>query len=333
MKPCTNTFWLGLEDQGSETLFLVSDRAQKLTATIPDCDVQQPSLFVLIGNTTKSAALREIFGIRRSRRSPFQRGHGLHLHVDPSSIFRRRPLLVAEGDIRSSYAPKHARGKCHRVNKRIIERPRHESEIAQISTSVYSQLLYPFADVFMFFSDDIGGLKQVAHSFPTLYPEGHSDLGIVPALGETVNPADRVDEFRSIVEKIRHFYEVVRDDQDHYVLSLPIWEAGCPELPKSDAFPPVPPPKPKPSVSISSMGNVDAIIASKHGQIVVDKPWVTGEELGNGLGLFLGTFRSKMSISAAYNDSWHNKSEVENFVYRCKDLVLAGLGLAETLSR
>ncbi|KAH8777547.1 hypothetical protein F5883DRAFT_451394 [Diaporthe sp. PMI_573] len=155
----------------------------------------------------------------------------------------------------------------------------------------------------------------------------------LPASGETVNPADRVDEFRSIVEKIRHFYEVVRDDQDHYVLSLPIWEAGCPELPKNDAFPPVPPPKPKPSVSISSMGNVDAIIASKHGQIEVDKPWVTGEELGNGLGLFLGTFRSKMSISAAYNDAWHNKSEVEDFVYRCKDLVLAGLGLVETLSR
>lgn len=150
----------------------------------------------------------------------------------------------------------------------------------------------------------------------------------LPASGDAINPADRVDEFRSIVEKVRHFYDAVRDDGDHYALSLPIWEAGCPELPKSsDAFPPVPPPNPKPSVSISSMGNVDAIIASKHGQIMVDKPWVTGEELGNGLGLFLGTFRSKMSLSAAYNDSWHNKAEVEDFVYRCRDIVLTGLGL------
>lgn len=155
----------------------------------------------------------------------------------------------------------------------------------------------------------------------------------LPASGAAVNPADGVAEFRSIIEKIRHFYEAVRDDVDHYALSLPIWEAGCPELPKGDAFPPVPPvppPSPKPSVSISSMGNVGSIIAPRHGQIVVDKPWVTGEELGNGLGLFLGTFRGKMSLSAAYNDSWHDKAEVEGFVYRCKDIVLAGLGLLES---
>lgn len=152
----------------------------------------------------------------------------------------------------------------------------------------------------------------------------------LPASGDAVDPADGVAEFRSIIDKIRHFYEAVRDDVDHYALSLPIWEAGCPELPKGDAFPPVPPPSPKPSVSISSMGNVDSIIAPKHGQIVVDKPWVTGEELGNGLGLFLGTFRGKMSLSAAYNDSWHDKAEVEGFVYRCKDIVLAGLGLLES---
>lgn len=152
----------------------------------------------------------------------------------------------------------------------------------------------------------------------------------LPASGETVDPADRASEFRSIVEKMRDFYEAVRDDADHYALSLPIWEAGCPELPKSDAFPPVPPPNPKPSVSISSMGNVDAVIASKHGQIEVDKPWVTGEELGNGLGLFLGTFRGRMSLSAAYNDAWHSKAEVEDFAYRCKDIVLAGLALPQS---
>lgn len=152
----------------------------------------------------------------------------------------------------------------------------------------------------------------------------------LPATGDAVDPADRVSEFRSIIDKMRHFYEAVRDDADHYALSLPIWEAGCPELPKSDAFPPVPPPNAKPSVSISSMGNVDAIIASKQGQIAVDKPWVTGEELGNGLGLFLGTFRSKMSLSAAYNDAWHNKAEVEDFVHRCRDIVLTGLGLVDS---
>jgi hypothetical protein len=152
----------------------------------------------------------------------------------------------------------------------------------------------------------------------------------LPASGESVNPADRVEEFRSILEQMRHFYKAVADDQDHYVLSLPIWEAGCPELPKTEAFPPVPPPRPNPSVSISSMGNIDVLIRSQHGQISVDKPWVTGEELGNGLGLFLGTFRRKMTLSAAYNDAWHTKPEVEGFVYRCKEIVLAGLGPLES---
>lgn len=154
----------------------------------------------------------------------------------------------------------------------------------------------------------------------------------LPASGgdAVVDPVARAAEFRSVLEQIRRFYEAVRDDGDHYALSLPIWEAGCPELPGGDEPPPVPPPNPKPSVSISSMGNVDAIIASRHGAVEVDRPWVTGEELGSGLGLFLGTFRRRLSLSAAYNDAWHDKAEVEDFVHRCRDIVLAGLGLLES---
>lgn len=144
-----------------------------------------------------------------------------------------------------------------------------------------------------------------------------------------VDPVARAAEFRSVLERIGRFYEAVRDDGDHYALSLPIWEAGCPELPGGDEIPPVPPTNPKSSVSISSMGNVDAIIASRHGAIEVDRPWVTGEELRSGLGLFLGTFRRRLSLSAAYNDAWHDRAEVEDFVHRCRDIVLAELGLLE----
>lgn len=102
MKPCTHTFWLGLENQGGESKLLVSDRAERLTKSIPDYDVQQPSLIVLIGDTTKSIAIREMFGVKRGRGAGFQRSHGLHLHVEPSNVFRRRPLLIAEGGVLSS---------------------------------------------------------------------------------------------------------------------------------------------------------------------------------------------------------------------------------------
>ncbi|KAJ0100665.1 hypothetical protein J7T55_002025 [Diaporthe amygdali] len=176
MKPCTHTFWLGLENQGHDAQLLVSDRTERLTSSIPDCDIEQPSLFVLIGNTTKSSALREVFSVRRSRSAGFKRSRGLHLHVDPSSIFRGRPLLIAEGDIRSSITAKLTKGRCHRIIKRTVERPSHGSTIAQISNGIYSQLLYPFADVFVFFSDDIGGLRQVACALAQWLEGSHASM-------------------------------------------------------------------------------------------------------------------------------------------------------------
>ena len=75
------------------------------------------------------------------------------------------------------------------------------------------------------------------------------------------------------------------------------------------------------------MGRIDNMIAHRHGAIEVYNPWVTGEELRSGLGLFLGTFRGELCLSAAYNDAWHDADSVMGFLRRCVDIVLSGLGI------
>jgi hypothetical protein len=130
-------------------------------------------------------------------------------------------------------------------------------------------------------------------------------------------------EFERILVRMRDYYHRVRDDTDHYALAPYIWAAATPEIALSASTVSVPPPNPRPSVSISSMGLIDHIIGLERGPIHVYNPWVTGEELGNGLGLFLGTFRGELCLSAAFNDAWHDKDEVEGFLSRCEEIVFA----------
>ncbi|GKT49603.1 uncharacterized protein ColSpa_09784 [Colletotrichum spaethianum] len=134
-------------------------------------------------------------------------------------------------------------------------------------------------------------------------------------------------EFLRVGQIIKDFYHGVRNDKEHYALAPTIWAAGIPDVPTSPRPLPVPPPKTHPSVSISSMGRVDNIIAPKTGVIEAYNPWVTGEELGNGLGLFLGTFRGELCLSAAYNNAWHTATDVIDFLKRCEDVVFRGFNL------
>jgi hypothetical protein len=90
---------------------------------------------------------------------------------------------------------------------------------------------------------------------------------------------------------------------------------------------PVPALNLSPSVSISSMGVLDKIISPQHGPFKISNPWVTGEELGTGLGLFLGTWEGKLNLSAAHNDAWHSEEEVMSFLRHCRDVGWRGLGL------
>ncbi|WYZ35718.1 hypothetical protein EsH8_X_000365 [Colletotrichum jinshuiense] len=151
----------------------------------------------------------------------------------------------------------------------------------------------------------------------------------LPAAGDH-DAAARDDEFLPIVRQMRDFYHGVRNDAEHYALAPTIWAAGTPPVPTHPRPLPVPPPKAHPSVSISSMGRVDGIVAPTTGAFEARDPWVTGEELGNGLGLFLGSFRGELCLSAAYNDAWHTESDVLDFLKRCQDVVFRGFNVSSS---
>ncbi|KAM0438491.1 hypothetical protein ACHAPT_001240 [Fusarium lateritium] len=149
----------------------------------------------------------------------------------------------------------------------------------------------------------------------------------LPAAGTEIDPKQRREEFLSVLETIKSFYHAVKEDKEHYILTPTLWSFGTPTLPASPRPLPVPPPNAHPSVSISSMGRTDAIVAPAIGTFSTRDPWVTGEELGNGLGLFLGTSRGELCLSAAYNDAWHPAEEVNQYLDRCKEVVYWGLSI------
>ncbi|KAM0274300.1 hypothetical protein ACHAQH_007974 [Verticillium albo-atrum] len=137
----------------------------------------------------------------------------------------------------------------------------------------------------------------------------------------------RKEEFDTIVRQMSTFYNEVRNDSEHSALVPDLWAMGTPDLPLTPRPLPVPGPNTHPSVSISSMGRVDTIVSPKSGAFEVHDAWVTGEELGTGLGMFLGSFNGRMCLSAAYNDAWHEEADVSSFLQRSKDVVWAGLDL------
>ncbi|KPA37363.1 hypothetical protein FLAG1_09828 [Fusarium langsethiae] len=151
-----------------------------------------------------------------------------------------------------------------------------------------------------------------------LHPEDHHSDTVI-----------RKQEFQSVLETIKDFYLTVKQDKDFYILAPTMFSQLTPYLPSSPRPLPIPPPKAHPSVSISSMGRVEAIIAPETKAFSARDPWVTGEELGNGLGLFLGTFRGELCLSAAYNDAWHTEGDVRAYLERCKEVVFLGLVVKE----
>jgi hypothetical protein len=179
MKRCNHSHWLSFGTYNNETSLLESDRLQTLTHHLQDPDTQQPSLFVLIGNTSKSLALRELFGTKKVRKFRSNRHSGeIHLHLDSSSIFNSRPIFIADGDLpQPSLRTKvPSAEKCHETIRRALPKPTADSRIALDGTtdSIYSHLLLPFADVFCFFSADLGGFRQIARHLAAWLEKGQS---------------------------------------------------------------------------------------------------------------------------------------------------------------
>ncbi|KAI1062256.1 hypothetical protein LB506_006426 [Fusarium annulatum] len=154
------------------------------------------------------------------------------------------------------------------------------------------------------------------------------DMDLHPAPTEP-DAQTRKKEFLSILETVKDFYLTVKQDEEFYVLAPTMFSQATPSLPSGPRPLPVPEPNAHPSVSISSMGRTDAIVAPETDAFEARDPWVTGEELGNGLGLFLGTFRGELCLSAAYNEAWHIETDVKEYLERCKKVVFSGLGIIE----
>lgn len=152
---------------------------------------------------------------------------------------------------------------------------------------------------------------------------------IIPAAGSTrPDEQERKAEFLRIVETMKKFYYGVKNDADHAHIAPLIWAGSIPKMPVGSPEPfPLPLPNQTPSVSISSMGRIDPIIPPSKGAFEAHDPWVTGEELGTGLGLFLGTYRDQLTLSAAYNDAFHGEAEVIDLLKRCQEIVYLGLGI------
>jgi len=176
MKRCNHSHWLSLGTYGNEISLLESDRLQTLTHHLQDPDTQRPSLFVLIGNTSKSLALRELFRTKKAPRFRSKRHAGeIHLHLDPSRIFHSRPVLIADGDLpqQSLRAKVPVAEKCHEIMRRNLPRAA-AGPVDGTTDSIYSRLLLPFADIFCFFSSDIGGFRQIARHMAAWLDKGQS---------------------------------------------------------------------------------------------------------------------------------------------------------------
>ncbi|XTI85550.1 hypothetical protein V2W45_1466419 [Cenococcum geophilum] len=121
-----------------------------LTNYIPNPNIQ-PSLFVLI----------ELFRVKRARKFINKRSIGeIHLHLNLSSIFYSRPVLLINSDL-----PKQSlRGKIVIANKyyKTIR-----LSLNKITNSIYTYLLFPFADIFYFFYTNLSFFRQIARHITT----------------------------------------------------------------------------------------------------------------------------------------------------------------------
>ncbi|XRM40068.1 hypothetical protein ABZX51_003391 [Aspergillus tubingensis] len=152
---------------------------------------------------------------------------------------------------------------------------------------------------------------------------------IVPALSSTVETA--IDscgfkfEFSAIARSVRNFYLSIRDDNEHIFLAPSYWAMSTIPYTSDGSTQSIPARNNAPSVSISSMNVLDKVIHHEYGPFQLDDPWVTGEELGTGIGVFLSSWKGRLTLSAAYNDAWHDQREVMDFLECCNRSVFAGL--------
>ena len=149
---------------------------------------------------------------------------------------------------------------------------------------------------------------------------------IVPAKGPPTQKRPESCSFGPVATQIKDYYLGVKSDPN-FVPMIPLFfKVLTPPYPEGPCSK-VPPPNQKPSVSISSMGVIDKIIQADRSPFTVDAPWVTGDEYGTGVGVFLGSWRGEMTMSAVFNVAFHEEDKIAGFLGNVKRIVFAGLGI------
>ena len=186
MKRCGHTRWLSICERSGSSALVQSDRPAALVKDLPSPDAQQPCVFVLIGSREGSAALQASFGIEKARwpRTNQTRSE-MHLHLDPSTVFADRPILLASFDVRPRPVSwiTARRDPCHRETRHPLRQPRAGLKVAD---DILPRLLSPFADVFCLFSDDLGGFRQIAQRLALWLNQSRSPTPTKTALPSVV---------------------------------------------------------------------------------------------------------------------------------------------------
>ncbi|KAF2761784.1 hypothetical protein EJ05DRAFT_185077 [Pseudovirgaria hyperparasitica] len=123
-----------------------------------------------------------------------------------------------------------------------------------------------------------------------------------------------------VLGEIQSFYTTIRSSKDDLAMVTSHWTTYT-ELYRIGSPPPLPSPNQRSPVSISSMEVLERIIQIKCGDFDIDDPWATGEELGTGFGVFLGVWNGELSLSATYNDAFHEEGKVRGFLRRCQSIL------------
>lgn len=133
-------------------------------------------------------------------------------------------------------------------------------------------------------------------------------------------------EYMRTASSVRRFDLQNRNNKGRIGMVPSYWAMITPPYPAGNIAPPVPVSFQKPSVSLSDLGTLDNTILSTHGEFELDNPWVTREHLVSGMGLFLGTWKGRLTLSATYNDAWHSRSQALVFLDRCNVATIQALG-------
>ncbi|KAL4864565.1 hypothetical protein BDV12DRAFT_175992 [Aspergillus spectabilis] len=136
----------------------------------------------------------------------------------------------------------------------------------------------------------------------------------------------RRNEYMRIASSVRRF-DLQNLHNKHRLPMVPsYWAMITPRYPADNVTPAVPMGYQKASVSLSDLGTLDNTISTTHGAFELDNPWVTREHLVTGLGLFLGTWKGRLTLSATYNDAWHTRNDALVFLDRCNVVTIQALG-------